>query len=527
MIRTVPWLVCVTLTGTSIVLAGQAGGQLSISGKVVNAVTGAPVPYASVVLSAGSSTEADGTGAFHFSGLAPEVYQVMAFKAGFEPVGINLAINTAGPQISLSRSVENYVVKMTPLATIRGRVVDGDGEPVKSATVTLLQSRVIYGRRQLQMVSFVQTNDRGDYRVSDLLAGNYLVQAAGATSHTAYYGESAPPAGDTDSFAPTYFGGAHRADAAQAIALGPGMEARADIEVELQTERRIRGRIANYRPHTRATLLVSSGDGDRGQAAVTLEYATGRFQIHGVRDGVYRLLAYQKDDGQNLTYDECTIEVAGRDLENVVLTLAAPSSVRGALQSESTGSVRPVHFQMHLVPQDMILGEIGGARWSNPAADGVFEIPLVPAGKYWVDFESAGGQYVASARAGRTNLLATREVVISAAGEPPIEIVLRADGGSIQGSIDSPAGAESEALALLVPEACNRPAALAYASGGKFGFEDVAPGAYRVYAWPQGPELEYGTPAALCALARGGVPVAVQAGRAATVRLPGFSEEPK
>lgn len=527
MMRTLGLLASATLAGSAIVCSGQTDGQLSISGTVVSAVTGVPVPYAHVALSNGNSTEADWVGRFHFQDLASGGYDVIASKAGFEPAGMDAGGSQDRLEIRLSASIENYVVKLNPLASIRGRVVDGDSDPVESAVVTVLQSSVVYGRRQLRVVSFAQTNDRGDYRISSLPAGKYLVQASGAASHDAYYGEKAPAVGATDAFAPTYFGGAQRAEAAQPIALEPGVEARADIAVELETEHIIRGRLANYRSHTMATLRVSSGDTDRGLTAVILEYATGRFEIHGIRDGVYRLMAYQKDDEESLIYDERRIEVAGRDLDDVVLNLVPAASVRGVVESDAVANGRPPRFQLHLVPQDLILEEIGAARWSSPASAQGFAIPSVPAGKYWVDFESGDGQYIASARAGDTDLLAAREMVISAAGEPPIEIVLRGDGGSIQGTIDTAAAAGSEALALLVPEACNRPATLTNAGGGEFGFTDVAPGAYRVYVLKQGTELEYGAPAALCALARSGIPVTVEAGRATKVRVPGFSEEPK
>jgi len=177
MIRTVLSLTVVALGGTSILFAGQTGRQFSLSGSVVNAVTAAPVPYASVALSNGSSTETDATGAFQFSGLEANVYGVMATKAGFVPAGLpGKEVPEDGLEISLTASVANIVVKLIPLGAIRGRVVDGAGEPVQNATVTALRSTVVYGRRQLQMVNLVQTNDLGDYRISGLLAGKYLVQ---------------------------------------------------------------------------------------------------------------------------------------------------------------------------------------------------------------------------------------------------------------------------------------------------------------------------------------------------------------
>lgn len=226
-------------------------------------------------------------------------------------------------------------------------------------------------------------------------------------------------------------------------------------------------------------------------------------------------------------FDQRTIEVTGHDVADVVLSLASAASVKGTVQADDSTGNRSPRFQMQLVPQDVVFSEITGPAWSNPAKNGSFEIASVPPGKYWVDFESGDGYYVASARAGDTDLLATQEIAIGEGGRPPIEIVLRNDSGTVRGMIDSPPAAKTDAIALLVPESCSRHAIVGYVASGVFGFADVAPGAYRVYAWRQGVELEYGLPNTLCALAHGGVRVEVEAGREATVRLLDLSEEPK
>jgi len=65
--------------------------------------------------------------------------------------------------------------------------------------------------------------------------------------------------------------------------------------------------------------------------------------------------------------------------------------------------------------QDVVSPKSPGQFWSNPAKNGSLKSPPC-AGKYWVDFESGDGYYVASARAGDTDLLATQEIAIGEGG---------------------------------------------------------------------------------------------------------------
>jgi hypothetical protein len=108
---------------------------------------------------------------------------------------------------------------------------------------------------------------------------------------------------------------------------------------------------------------------------------------------------------------------------------------------------------------------------------------------------------------------------------PEIEVVLRTDAGGIEGQIALQAMEEDSAVALLVPEALNRPAETApVEDSGFFIFQAVPPGAYRLYAWKDFGELEYADPQVLRALAGGGTPVEVKPGAVAAVQLQKLSE---
>lgn len=479
-----------------------------------------PVPYAVLELfPMGGEIHSDASGAFQFSGLQPGVYQVVARKTGFQP---SEADDPAS--ISLTASKSQYVVKLTPLSVIRGKVADENGEGVEGATVVAIQSEVVAGRRRSSVVAVAQTNDRGEYRMSGFTSGQYRIRASGNTSHQAYFGDRAPPPESHDSFRATFFGGAHDAAGAASMEVRPGVDARADIAVNLEPGHAIRGRLVNYRPNTKATLLLSDSEDDPGLSAVSLEYATGRFEIHGVPDGQYRLRAYQNGAEHEIWFAEQAIVISGRDVEHVELSLAACPTVKGV--AESKGSADSFNFTAVLRPQDVWMQWAGGNTQLSAVGKGTFEIPDVVPGKYQMDLLAFNG-YISSARAGDIDLLATRELVVGAGGAPPIEVVLRPDGGQVTGTIAS-LPRESAGIVLLAPEACNRPAAIARFGEGGFSFYYLAPGAYRLYAWQQKTlelQVEYASPAGLCDLARGGTRVVVEAGRETKVQLPKLSEE--
>jgi len=485
------------------------------------------VPYARVVLE-GSETLTDSTGAFQFARVAPGDYIVAASKTGFtEADG-----HEAGDEVSLSASREKFTLLLTPLSSIRGRITDSEGEPIEGVTMVVLRSVIQAGRRQNQIVNSVQTNDRGEYRVPLLPAGRYLVKANGQFSQTPYYGENAPSAGTGEGFAPMYFGGSRDVAGATVLPLQAGSEARADFSLTLQPGHRIRGRISNLRPHATADLQLSSGDDDLGISSSSLELATGRFEIRGVMDGAYNLRAYQENDGGQLLFAERNVVLKGQDLEGVEITLGAASTLKGNLRVEGPPAKSAPMFFATLEPQDGFLGLRSQRQWPRTGLvkDGAFEILSVFPGKYWIHFESRVGRdlYVSSARAGDTDLLATPELVVPSGVPPEMDVVLRTDAGSISATVAAEAAGNGDVMVLLVPESCNRPATVAGTGpGNNFGFLGVAPGSYRVHAWKASAQVEFASPAALCALARSGSPVDVKPGEVTSVQVLKLSEEPR
>ena len=169
-----------------------------ILGRVVDAGTGRPVSGAVVSLSGGPprvpgpSTPgqpapppasppqllADSEGRFAFRQLTRGSYGLQATKPGYSS-GAYARNRPNGPSRSLQlddgEKVVDLTIKVFKFGSISGIVTDDIGEPVVGASVRLYRRNLVAGRRVLSQVNQATTDDRGVYRMSSLLAGDYYV----------------------------------------------------------------------------------------------------------------------------------------------------------------------------------------------------------------------------------------------------------------------------------------------------------------------------------------------------------------
>jgi Carboxypeptidase regulatory-like domain len=156
------------------------GPQLyPIAGVVVDAVTGAPVPHADLLISVQDDqleVTAGEDGHFRFAGLEVGKYLLSAQARGYvrEAFDQHGAFSTAiavGPGLDS----EHLVFRLHPQAVIHGRVTDEHGDPVRHAAVQLFANSNAQGMRANFVQTQAQTDDLGEYRFAHLLVGKYLV----------------------------------------------------------------------------------------------------------------------------------------------------------------------------------------------------------------------------------------------------------------------------------------------------------------------------------------------------------------
>ena len=194
-----------------------------IRGRVVDGVTAQPIPRVRVRLS-GDVTKGpiltDRDGMFAFTALPQGAYFVSTEKstylAGRHPdqqrsIRNRLSVFMLGP----GQELDDITVSMFHSGAIAGRVVDAHGDPIESASVSIMA--VARGGRPQQRGSGV-TNDLGEFRLSRLMPGRYIVRVRAQPTYGAEISGEAP----LPQPLPVYFPSALAPEQAHVIAVNRG-----------------------------------------------------------------------------------------------------------------------------------------------------------------------------------------------------------------------------------------------------------------------------------------------------------------
>ncbi len=173
-------------------------------------------------------------------------------------------------------------------------------------------------------------------------------------------------------------------------------------------------------------------------------------------------------------------------------------------------------------------------------------LDAAPPGRYHVIVTPHRG-YAASVSAGGEDLL-RHSLVIGAGGGSPVEITLRDDSATLEGTVSGLRGAGTAQAAGGVPVAGSVVGAGAFGGAwllclpagedaaafhlgfvdpqGRFTVDGLAPGRYRIYAFRRPPQmLEYRNPEVMQRFEATSVPVTLVAGQKAEITVPALSGE--
>ena len=159
------------LAATAIALSAADGG--TVEGTVINSVTGEAVAGVKVEMKTPEGrtltyrTETGSAGEFRFSNVDPGEHSVSYEKDGFGSPETEPSADTV--QVT-AQGTSQLHKKLDPLTTLEGHVLDEESHGVRRITV-----EVLTGRGQAQRSAF--TDDAGDFRISDLHPGVYLLRA--------------------------------------------------------------------------------------------------------------------------------------------------------------------------------------------------------------------------------------------------------------------------------------------------------------------------------------------------------------
>ena len=118
-------------------------------------------------------------GGYGFSHLPAGSYTVTAIRSGYASRGYSEHASNRGTAITLveNQAVVGIDVLLPPAGVIVGRILDEDQRPLAGATIDALVPRTEAGQPTLASVSTTDSDDRGEFRLTGLPAGQYYVSA--------------------------------------------------------------------------------------------------------------------------------------------------------------------------------------------------------------------------------------------------------------------------------------------------------------------------------------------------------------
>jgi len=350
-----------------------------IRGKTIDAKTGSPLKdvYIAIGQQGGmaGSVCSDTTGSYEIR-VAPGLHTVSAGKDGFVYTYYLDVANV--PWLELGVGQEAVIdFRMVPAAAIAGTVTDVNGAPIPDADVQA--GMKIYRRGKVDWLPATtgeaRTNDRGEYRLTNLRAGRYYLQAGRRGT--------AGPAIRT--FVPMFYPNASRIENAQALRVDAGEE-KTGINFRLPDAAKysVSGRItflATGQPVANMAVRVDPDFPGFGMNATTRSGADGTFRIEGLTAGHYRMEGKLVGDHERLPsgYFLRFFELTAADIADLIIHVSYGTTLKGKLLA--AGGILPERMSVQIFFRNP-LGGTGYAMEASSAPDGTFKIPGVEPGTY-------------------------------------------------------------------------------------------------------------------------------------------------
>ena len=475
--------------------SAKGAGSFTVSGTVVNSVTGAPIGRALVRVSGVIQRTAftDSEGHFQIEGIQ-EGYFIEAQKPGyFNPLepdrGVRKWAGKAGSDAG------STVLKLTPMSAIYGRITDATGQPIEHMPVSLTERTVRDGRRYWNLRGSTQSDEDGSFRFADLMPGAYYLAAGPGRDETRILAVDEKP---KTGYPSLYYPGAPDLASASPVQLGAGQQAQADFTMPEVRVYHVSGSVTGHLPDQRVGLLVLNQAGDPVSIPARMRWDVGAFDIDAIPAGSYVLRAISQ--GEQPLRAEVRLSVAA-NVDNVHLGLAPATTIPVVVRAETrTSNSTVAGWESGSPPVSVRL-----TRLDSSAASGSFmteergnqknfsiELKRLDPGKYAVDLTPRGRWYVQSAVYGETNLLSD-DLTVAAGQNYAMEVVLRDDGAILTGNVKSSDGTDASATVLVVPQSTSRRHAQVGRSFPSNGFtlNAVPPGEYLVFAFDHADKIEY------------------------------------
>jgi protocatechuate 3,4-dioxygenase beta subunit len=496
-----------------------------VSGKVLNAITGEPVRKATVTMQpagaqqmqggppgfgvgmrGGSSAATDNAGNFVFESVTPGRYRVSGEKTGFIRSTFGGRGGGIGSEVIVSAGSDkaDVVVRMTPQGIVSGRILDEDGEPMEGVSVSLIRPTYFQAQRRMMGQGANQTNDRGDFRITNVAPGKYYVLVQRINMGNAPIQQGKEEFG----YPKLYFPGVETLEQAQRVDVGAGQEF-SGVQMTLRKVRvyRVKGRVAgveapspdaaggNRNRRGGGGMVVqlradgSSGDmgfgfGPPGMGGGQVR-PDGTFELASITPGAYKLTVSSFDGGRPKVVGSMKLSVGNNNVDGIVVSPSPVVSFQGKVTVE--GDKTLVNLKQVRI---QVQGEMPFNQPLEVAEDGSFTLKDLSPEKYKVSLaQQLPNAYVKAINVGGQDIRETG-IDLSGGGGGPMEVILSTKIAKVDGMVEKQKQDDAPGTVIVAKVGPNSELTFINLTArvedaGKFSIANLPPGEYKIFAFEE------------------------------------------
>jgi hypothetical protein len=511
-------------------------GNGSVRGTVVSSVTGNPLHRVQVTLSGGTQpilpAVTDTRGEFEIPNVPAGVYTVTARRSGYLTTQYGQRGNERGRPVSVG---PGEVVRRIDFSLVRGAVIAGTisddvGIEYPGVRVDALEFRYMRGRRIPVTAATTTTNDLGQFRLSNLSPGSYLIRASTMDTWTNNEGTN------SYAFVPTYYPGVNTLSESETITVAASQE-QASLNFALRPGRTARI-IGSYEAGNTAisgqsislsltARTLGNAIFSNAAAGSTRTDQDGAFEFRNLAPGEYTVsTGGDKDRGT------VTVILSEGDERAVVIGPRQQTLVTGNVRVESDQPPRFALTRLRVVTiaadPDYIPPFTFAPTTSNVAADGTFRYADL-VGAYLFRIEGLPDDWVLSGVTMSGNDLADVPLDLGP-GRParaPLQLTITNNAATLTGKVadDEDRPAPDATILVFAADASRWTAASRFIkiarprSDGQFTVSGLIPGRYLAVARPSIAEGQWEDPVFLKSLVDSAAPFEARLDEPATLDL--------
>ena len=469
-----------------------------INGRVVDSATNDFLPAVTVILMREGVSlmraTTDAEGRFSIQDIVPGPYRLVTSKEGYAPArpmgrqvhGLGLPLT-----VSAGNGLTGLTIPLDRAGVINGTILDQAGSPVFHAEVAALDTYFDeFGQKALgaREDSVARTDDRGQFRIYRLTAGQYYVRIIGPSDifrppgYMFYY--SSGTAGPTNV---VVNGGSETTlgtiQAPQAKFVPTRLKIITDVPVPAGTQRRLQFGLKDM------PLMILSSSEPR------IVGGPDMINISGLPVGINEIqAAWNSTEG--LVSGHTTVEIRPTDNEvlgDIRMSRGVTVVVRGSV-TDVNGVKRPVpniRVSLRAIPTSPAANSMYQFDGQS-ADDGRVTWKSVPQRDYWITVgELPENTYITEFKGEAGDVLDGK---IAIDRDSQIEIVVKDNGGTVLGRVKDTNGKPAHgSLVAFVPSDKTLRNRFWLSAGtvsdqeGQFVFRGVTPGRYKIFAWANAP----------------------------------------